>query len=355
MGLINSANKVGLTGKALSVASMVVAFAAMGAECQPQQQGEYSDPEVKEVSQTVRNVTRITFNGGNFAPNISPDGKGLVFTHVEQGWPAVCKTLPYSWGDGPNHANLYKIDLTSGRGVTRLTNEEAADASPAWTPDGKFVIFASDRAAGWKIWRIGGSGIGGVTQVTSGSTADSSPSVSPDGNRVTFVGRTYHPDVNQWGDYQLWVVGVDGTNLTQFREGKTPQWAPDGTRVAYVFPDRNPNSGEYGKDQLYVMNEDGSNVTQITNDDCNHESPAWSPDGKWIAYSSDKAEQPRKNWDIWVIHADGTHPTQLTTNVSFDGDPCWSPDGKYIFWASNRGGMQGWPNAEIWRAEPVLK
>ena len=82
------------------------------------------------------------------------------------------------------------------------------------------------------------------------------------------------------------------------------------------------------------MDADGTNVQQLTDNDDWDEDPAWSPDGKRIAFHSDRDG----NYEIFVMDADGTNVQQLTDNDGWDGDPAWSPDGKRIAFSSDRYG-----------------
>lgn len=299
-------------------------FAALGTAraADDQTREQYAAMEdAREMSQTARNLTRITFNDNNDAPDVAPDGKEIVFQHQEGGF-----------------SNLFRTSAAGGAALIRVTNDPVNDYAPRWSPDGRSIFFSSNRVGGWRIWEIAANGLGGVTMVSPGATSELLPDISPAG-LVVLSGRTWRTEANEWGPAYLWTVRTDGTRLTMIRPGLGARWSPDGKQWVFQLTDQS------GFDQLFLMNADGSHVTQITNGASHHRRPSWSPDGKWILYQDDKAG----NYDIWVIRPDGTSATQLTTNASYDGDAVWSKDGRFIFFVSNRG--KHW---EIWRMEPVL-
>ena len=111
-----------------------------------------------------------------------------------------------------------------------------------------------------------------------------------------------------------------------------PAWLPDGRRIAF-------NSDRNGDRDIYVMNADGSDVVQLTDNPGGDGDPAWSPDGRWIAFISQRDgdwdwDNWDWEWDIYVMNADGSGVIQLTDNPGGDGDPAWSPDGRWIAFTS---------------------
>ena len=115
-----------------------------------------------------------------------------------------------------------------------------------------------------------------------------------------------------------------------------PVWSPDGRRIAF-------DSDRDGNWEIYVMNADGSGVTRLTDNDAADGFPAWSPDGRRITFDSDRDG----NWEIYVMNADGSGVARLTDNGAADGFPAWSPDGRRIAFESNRDG-----NVEIYLMNP---
>ncbi len=139
---------------------------------------------------------------------------------------------------------------------------------------------------------------------------------------------------NCTGSNNLFLLRSDGNfavNLSNDNnQSLFPACSPDGRYIA-LSSDRN------GNNDIYVMDADGSHVKQLTQGNGVNQAPAWSPDGRRIAFTSDRD----KNHEIYVMEADGSHPINLTRDPSHDADPAWSPDGKRIAFASYRKGHRG--------------
>jgi len=278
---------------------------------------------------------RLTFPQGHplgdYSPALSPDGRSLVFSR----------------DDDTPVGELYLLALSAGLKPVgeprRLTLGNRGFGRSTWTPDGQRIVFSFGGYGEQGLWRIATSG--SATQPAEpqrlASLGDnlSQPMISRHARRLVYTHNLFHWNIwrmalplNQGSGSTKSLGPVDkGTPFVfSTRDDDSPQFSPDGKRIAFVS-DRSGNS------EIWVCASDGSNAVQLTSfDGPAVTTPRWSPDGERIAFDSNAAGE----FDVWVIAANGGKPDRMTTHPANDGNPSWSHDGRWIYFDSARVGDQ---------------
>jgi TolB protein len=225
-----------------------------------------------------------------------------------------------------------------GLEVKRLTSDPGRDVYAGWSPDGKRIVFSSDNN-GRGLFLMDADG-GNRKRLTSGP--DEGATWSPDGKTIVFThyierfvtqllairvddvveGRRAVPADDQDAPDLARQKLTDGTT---YDAGAA--WSPDGKMIAF---DSNRSGNGW---RVYLMDADGKNVRDLSQSDNPRANvfPAWSPDGKRIAYSD---WAPNQTLQIFVIDVDGKNKKQLTKEGIFNTYVAWSPDGKKLAYMS---------------------
>ncbi len=315
--------------------------------------------EIKDVT------TPPTDAEGDFAPSLSQDGLALAFVRAPN----------------PFRNELYIVGVSENLDQIgepkQITSDNRVVTSPAWAPDGRAIIFASDRKENPRsLWRVNLSKFGGAVSspeperlATIGESCDD-PTISRDGRRLAYTQNAQ--DLNIWaanlpadggqtqaptkvisstraelmpdfspdgkkiafgsdrsGYHEIWACERDGSSshqLTFFRGPVTtaPRWSPNGKQIAFV-------SRPQGNSDVYIISAQGGGARRLTRGQLDCVTPNWSRDGKWIYFSA-----PVNNLrQVWKIPADGGKAVQITKGGGLAAVE--SVDGKYIYYSKTRG------------------
>lgn len=272
--------------------------------------------------------------GQLFIINVQTGAKRLISKGdaVQPCWSPHGPRIAY-WGDTGQGSirNVWTISAAGGTPVP-VTDDAAVDWSPVWAPDGKHLYFASDRGGTMNLWRVAinedtGKTLGEPESVTTPSKFIGQFSVSADGKMIAFT--AFERTSN--------IAKIEFDPAKQKTIGSV-QYVTAGTSM-YLNPDPSPDdkwlafrSG--GKEDLYISRVDGTEKRSLTDDNAKDRGPKWSPDGKQLAFYSDRNNG---KYQIWTIQADGSNLKLLLQSPSDLWWPLWSPDGKQIVASNGEG------------------
>jgi dipeptidyl aminopeptidase/acylaminoacyl peptidase len=234
------------------------------------------------------------------------------------------------------------------------------------SPDGAWAAFEVDRASLeeddflMRVWMVPLAG-GEAVPMTVEGTSSEDPRWSPDGRYLAFLSDREVEDTSQL--YLLDRRGGEARRLTEVKQGiEAYDWSPDGNRLVLVIEDAKPGNDEEKevpdpwvidrlqfkhddeddgyldrlREHLWVLELESGELRQITFGDYEDSDPVWSPDGKFIAFVSNRTEEPDANYntDLWLVDPNADDPresiVQVTTNPGSDQDPVWHPDGERL-------------------------
>ena len=219
--------------------------------------------------------------------------------------------------------NLWRVPILPDRPVTladaqQLTFDEAFIEFMDVSPDGRQILFSSDRAGNHDLWLMPVEG-GEPQQLTIESTPDWNPRWSPNGKKIAFY-------AYRSGNRDIWVMPSEGGPARQVTFNDTPDtypaWSPNGKEIAF-------DSRRSGNNAIWVIPAAGGEARQVTE---RGSYPRWSPDGKWLSFLSRFGET---RLGLWRVPVTGGEPDPLIEKPTVLS-PNWSPDGATIYFFTNR-------------------
>ncbi len=288
----------------------------------------------------TKSITKLT-NIESSYPYWSPDGSMIVFQ---------------SNRTDINNTDIYTMTL-DGKDLVRLTTAQGYDELPIWSPDGNQILFSSTRDGNYEIYIMDTDGEN-QRNLSNHAGYDSHPNFSPDGKTIIFNSTRDMPNHDEIMSFtresnvELYEMDLDGTNVNRvtnyFSWDTYPDISPNGNKI--VFRRRTVDTvmgKEIGNSEVFIANRNGDEAYNLSNHPAYDGWPAWSPDGKKIAFASDR--ERKENWQIYIIDVDGNNLTRITDFDSQGAEfakPQWSPKGNKILCTRTKDG-----NVEIYLIE----
>lgn len=264
---------------------------------------------------------------GDRNPTFSPDGLSLAFSRSFTG----------------SLANLFLVslfsDLAPRGGAKQLTFANRKTFDPAWTADGREIIFAGGPKNRPCLWRAVVSKPNAIERIPFAEVGAIDPIISRRGDRLAYT--QVIRDVNIW---RLDLSHFDARGhsshslISSTRIDHTPDISPDGQRIVF-------ESDRSGDREIWVCNSDGSGSSQLTSTgESSKGSPRWSPDGQQIVFTSNL----EGSHDVYAVDLHGGKPLRLTTNPASEFSASYSRNGRWIYFGSNHSGA-----LEVWKIPAV--
>lgn len=218
-----------------------------------------------------------------------------------------------------NVANLYQ-----------LTNSPGLDIDPAWSPDGAQIAFASNReeGTGFQVYVMNADGSGQKMLGPVQPGDNNHPTWSPDGNQIAFQSKRDTNSNPQDDNLDIYVMNSDGSNIRALTihgaDDSEPSWSPDGRKIAFL-------SERSGQDEVYLMDTEGANLEQLTELPVLKSGLSWSSDGQDVIFEG--------SGDLYIVDVETKEVTRLTSTANFnEATPAWAQNDSSVIFSSDRTG-----------------
>jgi len=262
------------------------------------------------------------------APLALADTPGVTPSPARRGVPAPVSPIFPPLSDAPAPESL---GTPASLPTPRLLNLGALMSLAPWG----HIAFSSDRSGDWDVYVMPAQG-GLPINLTRDPGWDLYASWSPDGRFIAFSSTRDAPDpAHPEANREIYVMAADGSQVRRLTfhpaADTAPAWSPDGTRIAFVS-NRHPINPDQVGDwwEIYAVDVRSGETVRLTSRNGYATDPAWSPDGRHLAYAFSTSPNwtCTTNWDIYVLDLTTLQEQRLTSHCGFDGYPRWSPDGR---------------------------